>query len=154
MGGKRSSKSEADAIKYGRQRFITANSSDVRIDECPAWALVRVFNREPTNGIDPEEEWPARWAAAGADASDSDWLPWEGDAKTGRGVALKSSGIWQALGNGAGGYNDTLHNPFDPLVIGTGFRMREITREETESLGLLKKNEPAKPADIRRFIKC
>ncbi len=67
---------------------------------------------------------------------------------TGRMVALKSSGIWKALGEGAGGYTDTLHNAYDPLAFNTGYRQREVNREDAEALGLLEKNAPAQPAKV------
>ena len=63
-------------------------------------------------------------------------------------IALKSSGIWQALGNGAGGYDDALGNPFPPFAVDSGFDVDETSRDQAEKLGLLVKGEKAKPAKI------
>ena len=78
------------------------------LDMFPAWELTRA-----DSPAKPREDWPARWNAAGNSVN------WEGARKSiyyGSGVgigfvALKSSPIWQALGNGVGGFRDTLVNP-------------------------------------------
>ena len=70
----------------------------------PAWELDSAGWRR-THRTD----WPQRWKAAG------DAVGWRGACK-GRMVALKSSPIWQALGNGAGGFRDTLGNPRWPTA--------------------------------------
>ena len=52
-------------------------------------------------------------------------------------VALKGSPIWAALGNGAGGYRDTLGNPFPPFAFGSGLAWADISRDEAIKLGLV-----------------
>ena len=146
-------------VASGAGQYLNQNLSPEAVDEYPALEFTRLFDRDlprgekrgPKGAIveDPDDAWPARWAAAGDAIEDADdWLPWEGDAQTGRGVALKSSRIWQALGDGEGGYTDTLGNPFPPFAFNSGFRTFDVNRAEAEELGLLDKGEPAKPAKI------
>ena len=77
----------------------------------------------------PRQDWPERWTAAG------EAVGWEG-ASRGAWVALKSSPIWQALGDGAGGFRDTLGNPYPPFAYGSGMGWEDVDAEECEELGL------------------
>ena len=162
----------ANAIRYalkitsevssGAGIYLSQNLTPGAVQEYPALALQRLMDREIPRGLkiaktvkgapqivdDEENDWPHRWEAAGAETDDEDWLPWEGDAQGGRGVALKSSGIWQALGDGAGGYDDTLGNPFPPFAFNSGFRTINVSREEAVNLGLIGAAEEAKSAPI------
>ena len=61
-------------------------------------------------------------------------------------VALKSSGVWLALGDGAGGYSDTLGNPFPPFAYNSGYDVDEITREDAVALGLMSEDDEVQPA--------
>ena len=146
-------------VASGAGQYLNQNLSPGAVDEYPALEFTRLFDldlprgekRGPKGTIveDPDDAWPARWAAAGEAIEDADdWLPWEGDAQTGRGVALKSSRIWQALGDGEGGYTDTLGNPFPPFAFNSGFMTFDVSRAEAEKLGLLDQGEPAEPAKI------
>ncbi len=146
-------------VASGAGQFLNQNLSPEAVDEYPALAFTRLFDRDLPRGEKrgpkgtivqyPDDAWPARWAAAGeAIEAEDDWLPWDGDAQTGRGVALKSSRIWQALGDGEGGYDDTLGNPFPPFAFNSGFMTFDVSRAEAEQLGLLDKGEPAEPAKI------
>ena len=158
----------ADRIKFafdvsqqvvsGAGQYLNQNLSPKVLDEFPALELKRLFDRSVPRGFKrgprgvlmavPEDNWPNRWDAAGAAAGDESWLPWQGDDQTGRGVALKSSGIWQALGDGAGGYDDTLGNPFPPFAFNSGFMTFDVSRKEAVALGLIGADEEAKPAAI------
>lgn len=101
----------------------------------PAWEL----SRRETRRI-PREDWPYRWQAAG------DAVGWE-SALTLRGItgsrmiALKSSPIWAALGAGAGGYTDTLGNPYPPFAYGSGLDWDEVDRDECIAMGLISADE-------------
>ena len=84
-------------------------------DEChkflfPGWELVLLGCVNPE--LDSPEtrigEWERRWRAAG----DSVKLI---GARKPRMMACKDSPIWQALGNGEGGFNDGLKHPFRHL---------------------------------------
>ena len=145
-------------VASGAGQYLNQNLSPEVLDEFPALEFKRLFDRNVPRGYKvgkkggfievPEDNWPSRWAAAGAEAGDDNWLDWEGDAQGGRGVALKSSGIWQALGDGAGGYDDTLGNPFPPFAFNSGFMTLDVSRQEAVNLGLIGENEEAKPASI------
>ena len=90
----------------------------------PAWELVRFVKRQKSR-----QDWAARWRAAG------DACNWEGALQR-RMVALKSSPIWEELGNGAGGFRDTLGNPYPPFAFSSGLDWLDVSREECKKLGL------------------
>jgi hypothetical protein len=117
-------------IASGARQFVSRNSDPVRIDEFPALEFLKVYDREP-----PEKTWKTRWQAACAAANDDKAI--KVFTKTHRMIALKSSSVWQQLGNGAGGYDDTLGNPFPPFVADSGFDVDEISRKEAQKLGLI-----------------
>lgn len=90
----------------------------------PAWELTRLVDKHV-----PREDWPARWRNAGES------IGWDGALKD-RFVALKTSPIWQALGDGAGGFRDTLGNPYPPFAYSSGMAWVAVDRETCERLGL------------------
>ena len=97
----------------------------------PAWELVRYEGRRVPR------DWPARWKAAG------DSVGWDGASRDfGEMVALKSSPIWQALGDGAGGYKDTLGNPYPPFAFTSGMFWRGVRRPRCIALGLITADTP------------
>jgi hypothetical protein len=95
------------------------------LDQWPAWRLERYGSRSA-----PRQDWPARWKAAG------DAVGWQGASKREM-VALKTSPIWKALGQGAGGFHDALGNPYPPFAYSSGLGWSDVTREEAERLGIL-----------------
>jgi hypothetical protein len=91
----------------------------------PAWRLTRYETRAA------ERDWGARWWNAAVS------VDWEGVAPGGREmVALKGSPIWQALGDGAGGYTDALGDAMPPFAFNSGMDFDDVDREESEALGL------------------
>lgn len=90
----------------------------------PAWELVRFESRRV-----PRADWGARWRFAG------DAVGWQGALQR-RFIALKSSPIWAALGQGAGGFRDTLGNPYPPFAYSSGLDWQEVSAEECRRLGL------------------
>jgi DNA-binding transcriptional regulator YdaS (Cro superfamily) len=56
-------------------------------------------------------------------------------------IALKSSPVWKALGNGAGGYRDTLGNPYPPFAFSSGLGWQDVSREKCVRLGLITDGE-------------
>ncbi len=101
----------------------------------PAWELIRFEPRRV-----PRPDWRERWNAAGESVG------WDGAASfrgiTGdRMIALKSSPIWQALGNGVGGFTDTLGNPYPPFAYSSGMDWIGVDREECIQLGLIAPDE-------------
>ena len=91
----------------------------------PAWRLVRRGTR-----MDPRDDWDLRWAAAGTATA------WQGTCRDDL-VALKSSPIWAALGDGAGGFKDAIGNPFPPFAFGSGMGWIAVGRDEAAELGLV-----------------
>lgn len=98
----------------------------------PAWRLSRVASRREGRG-----DWIERWRAAGESVA------WAGAAR-GAMVARKDSPIWQALGDGAGGYSDALGNPYPPFAFSSGMGWTDVDADEAARLGL----DPAPSADV------
>lgn len=94
------------------------------LDESPAWELTRIGVRRA-----PRTDWPQRWQAAGESVG------WQGAIRTAM-VARKDSPIWSALGSGAGGFDDTLGNPFPPFAFSSSHGWLPLTKEEALSYGL------------------
>ena len=121
---------------------LIASQNAGTIDQFPGWNLTRLAGRRV-----PREDWPARWNAAGNSVG------WEGAYQhvyNGDGadfgfVALKDSPIWQALGDGAGGFTDTLGNPYPPFAFSSGKSWLQVDRATCERLGLI---EPGASAGI------
>ena len=91
----------------------------------PAWELLSTGYRKQHR-----TDWPQRWKAAG------ERVAWRGAHRT-KMVALKNSPIWQALGDGAGGFRDTLGNPYPPFAFGSSYAWVHVDRLEARELGLL-----------------
>ena len=70
---------------------VLSEQTEATVTMWPAWELTRLETRAV-----PRPDWDRRWAAAGLACN------FEGALKD-RFIALKSSPIWQELGNGAGG---------------------------------------------------
>ena len=100
------------------------NQTEATVALWPAWELVRFEDRAK-----PRQDWARRWREAG------NYCGWEG-ALQNRFIALKSSPIWAALGAGAGGFRDTLGNPYPPFAYSSGLDWMEVSAEECARLGL------------------
>ena len=100
------------------------NQTEATIALWPAWELVRFEGR-----TQPRQDWPARWRAAGESVG------WQGALQR-RFIALKGSPIWAALGQGAGGFRDTLGNPYPPFAYSSGLDWMEVSADECARLGL------------------
>lgn len=141
-----------EQVARGAGKYVSENEN---ADEYPAWQLRRTYTvsiprgYELKNGMvseNPEDSWESRWYAAAAESGDSDAA--RVLAETGRMIALKSSGIWQALGDGAGGYTDTLGNPFPPFAFNSGMDLEEIDKETCVEYGLLNPKEKGEGQEI------
>ena len=108
---------------------VLSEQTEATVAMWPAWELTRLETRAV-----PRPDWDRRWAAAGLACN------FEGALKD-RFIALKSSPIWQELGNGAGGYRDTLGNPYPPFAFSSGMDWIEVDRDECIALGLIKEGE-------------
>jgi hypothetical protein len=90
----------------------------------PCWRLVRAGRRK-----DPRD-WQARWAAAFNECGG------KGCAPSGEMVARKDSPVWDKIGAGAGGYKDTLGNPFPPFAFNSGIDWEDVDADKAEALGI------------------
>ena len=106
----------------------------------PAMRLLRIRQRKQGRA------WDVRWKAAG------DSVGWKGATPDfGTRTALKDSPIWQALGEGAGGYRDGLGNPYPPFAWGSGVGVVDVSRKEAIELGLISDEElRAKTAEMEK----
>ncbi len=113
-----------------------ATANEDAIYHFPCFELRRTRGRRTPRGfvrrkggmeVKPGDDWPSRWVAAGGELFD----------RGTRMIAAKDSPVWQALGEGAGGYTDTLGNPFPPFAWGSGMGLREISRTEALLLGVI-----------------
>jgi hypothetical protein len=146
-------------VMRGGARALAQNYDQDELDEFPALELLRVYDRDVPRGFKrgpkgtlipvPNDAWDdsdGRWVNACRSAGDDAAL--RVFQETGRMVALKSSGVWQALGDGAGGYDDTLGNPYPPFAFNSGHDVDGVPRAEAEQLGLIQPGAKAQRADI------
>ena len=108
-----------------------SEQTDATLNLFPAWELTRLETR-----AFPRADWMQRWTAAGNSVN------WEGAVKR-QMIALKSSPIWAALGNGVGGFTDTLGNPYPPFAYSSGLDWLDVDRETCIKLGLIRPDETA-----------
>ena len=97
---------------------VAASENPLTLMSMPAWRLTRTGARKKPRG-----NWNRRWAAAGAKCG------WKGAAHRTM-CALKTSPIWQALADGAGGFDDTLGSPYPPFAFGSGMAWVNVRRSE------------------------
>ena len=113
------------ASEYARWK---ANNDPDVLDAYPAQRLVRIEERDHPR---PSWFWPSRWAEAYS-KSGAVVTALERDM-----VALKTSGIWVALSR--------FGTPWPPFDYGSGMGLEDVSRDEAESLGLLKPSESLTP---------
>jgi hypothetical protein len=123
-------------LAQGAGHFIQGNDPDV-IDAFPCWELVRFEERKM------ERDWKTRWKIAAQVANDVQAA--RVAEETDRMIARKDSEIWQALGDGAGGYQDTLGNPYPPFAFNSGMWIQDVSRREAQELGLITPGETPTP---------
>lgn len=132
------------SIRYLRKKFPSATSKQLSdtaegiaairsrlreettdtLDLFPAWRLVSFAADED------QETWKGRWLAAGES------VEWK-DAIKDQFVARKDSPIWQALGNGVGGYEHTaIGNPYPPFTLDSLMSWVDMDRDEARRAGL------------------
>jgi hypothetical protein len=116
-------------LAYGWGHYQQSQNQDV-LDAYPAWELARAEDRKVPR------EWLDRWQAAGGELYD------------GRMIATKDSDVWQNLGDGAGGYDDTLGNPFPPFAFNSGMDVFDIDRQDAIALGVMTADETVESQDV------
>jgi phage FluMu protein Com len=127
-------------VACGVDQFMVQNYDSTRVDEFPALEFYTVYHRKTSR------DWSSRWSAAAQASGDNNAT--QIFQNTGKMIALKSSGIWQALGDGVGGYNDSLGIPFSPFAFDSGFDVDEVPRAKCEKLGLLAHGQEAESTII------
>ena len=110
-----------------------SQQTEVVVSQFPGWELCRVGERRL-----PRKDWLARWNIAGQSVGWEGAVdhPIYGDELAYGFLALKSSPIWQALGDGVGGFRDTLGNPYPPFCYSSGMAWLDADRETCERFGL------------------
>lgn len=134
-------------LAQGAGAFLQGSDPAV-LEAFPCWELYRLEDRKT------ERNWTGRWRIAAQLVGDVDAARVL-DAE-GRMIARKDSPIWQALGDGEGGYDDTLGNPYPPFAFGSGMWTRSIAFDEAEALGLVNLNtqiESPVPDDLAQLFK-
>jgi hypothetical protein len=126
-------------LAQGYGDFVASQDTAV-LDAFPAQELYRLEARAQ------ERNWPQRWTVAARAVGDNAAL--RVLEATGRMIARKDSLIWQALGDGAGGYTDTLQNPFPPFAFRSGMWTRDISRAEVLALGLIEPADQVAPRPV------
>ena len=101
---------------------VAASENPLTLMSMPAWRLTRTGARKKPRG-----NWNRRWTAAGAKVG------WKGAARKVM-CALKTSPIWQALADGAGGFEDTLGSPYPPFAFGSGMAWVNVRRSEWKKI--------------------
>jgi len=103
------------------------------LEQFPGWELCRMGSRAL-----PRQDWLHRWNAAGESVNWEGAVkhPIYGDVNAYGFLALKSSPIWAAIGDGAGGFNDTLGNPYPPFAYSSGMAWLDADRATCERYGL------------------
>lgn len=96
--------------------------------------------------VKPGDDWPSRFLAAGGELFENGT----------RMIAPKGSDVWVKLGEGAGGYEDTLGNAFPPYAFGSGWGLREVSRGEALTVGVMQpEDEAAKmPVELKQKLKA
>jgi hypothetical protein len=119
-------------MAQGEARWRRQQDPDV-LNMWPAQELTRSSAAQPR----PDAYWEGRWLQAAQDSGD--------DAagtlmdETGRFVALKTSGIWEAL--------SVFRVPWPPFDYGSQRRLRNVARDEAVELGLLQEETTLEPID-------
>ena len=107
-----------------------AGQSRAVLDAYPAQELYRAVDKTVPR------DWQERWQAAGGTLFD------------GRLIARKDSEVWQSIGDGAGGYTDTLGNDFPPFAFNSGMDLRDVPRAEAIELGVITAEDEVQPSEV------
>lgn len=146
----------AEKISAGAGKFVQQNADPEVVNLYPALELERFYERDVPRGFRrgkggalipvPDDDWPSRFAAAASASGDED----AGRVleETGRMMARKDSPLWQSLGDGAGGYDDTLGNPFPPFAFNSGYRTKAVSRADAIDVGLIQPGDQVAGAEL------
>ena len=109
------------------------------LDQWPAQELFRAIQPEDP---DAKRPWEARFALAGqASGQPSGWT-----VRNGRMVALKNHRLWEMLGSRRL-FEDALGNPYPPFAFNSGMDVRDVSRGDTEAIGIIAPTQSVEPAE-------
>ncbi len=129
-------------LAEGAGRFVQQNADPDVVELWPALEFVRFEDRKEPRDWDGAN---GLWINACRRADDDDAIRVWGE--TGRMCALKSSGVWDELGNSE--YVDGgLDNPYPPFAFGSGMWTEEMSRDEAIEVGLIDEGDETKPAEF------
>lgn len=100
--------------------YMQGQQEDV-LDEWPAQELYRAFGPLDSS---KQRDWAARWERAG------------GSFFGGLMIALKDDPIWEKIGSSEL-FADGLGNPYPPFAFNSGMDVRDVSRDDAISLGLI-----------------
>ena len=109
----------------GYARWQTDNDPDI-LDAFPAQELIRILPRLK------ERDWPAKWEDKGGVLLDGDRM-----------AALKTDPIWTKISR--------FGTPWPPFDYGSGMGLRDLDREEAETLGLIQPGVRMVPVQQEQF---
>lgn len=109
--------------------FAIQSNDPAVLEAFPCWEFYRLEDRNKTR------DWPTRWRTAAALVGDTDAIRVLDETE--RMVARIDSPIWQALGDGEGGYDDVLHRDRPPFAYNSGMWTRIISMKESLALGFV-----------------
>ena len=121
---------ETNASMVENWAYMSAGVSRDRMNQFPAWELVRVIPK-----MVPRDDWDDRWEAAGGELTDD-----------GRMVALKTDEVWKNLGDSRL-FKDGTDSDAPPYAYGSGMGIRAIDRAECIDLGLIDDDYDAQGMD-------
>ena len=115
------------------------------LDEWPAWELFRAEARVNVR------DWINRFRLAGSQTGDPIGTGWIITPDF-RMIALKNHPIWEELGSSEN-FNDALDTVWPPFAFNSGMWVRDVDRDETESLGLIKRGQQVQPRSLADALK-
>jgi hypothetical protein len=110
------------------------------LDEWPGQELFRAEGRKVPR------DWIERWRLAGGQTGDPIGTGWT-ITPDGRLIALKNHQIWNELGSSKN-FSDGLDQPWPPFAFQSGMWVRDISRTETEALGLITADQVVEPKSV------
>lgn len=109
----------------------------------PAWRVITA-----RQAVVPRD-WAERWVVSARRAHDND--AWRLYSQHGIMAALKSSGIWEALGN-RGIWPDALGNPWSPFYFNSGKVVESVAFRQSVQWGLAKPGMKPQKAEVKPFV--
>jgi hypothetical protein len=111
------------------------------------WPGQELFRAE---GRKVPRDWIERWRLAGSQTGDPMGTGWT-IAPDERLIALKNHAIWNLIGSSKL-FPDGLDQPWPPFAFQSGMWVRDVTRAETESLGLITADQVVEPMSVQEAL--